>query len=80
MTEYGRWLGRENGDEMIRAVMGNGCSKKQAKDVITTYCMIFGIEVDTKEWDDLMRWAYDTYNCWFDSIDKFDMYMCRDLV
>ena len=80
MTEFGRWLGQSNGDEMLSTVLRNDCTKEQARAAITNYCIIFGINVDTKEWDDLIRWAYDTYNCWFNNYNEFDNFMCADLV
>lgn len=79
MTEFGRWLGAENGKLMLIAVFNN-CTKEQARAAVTTYCCIFGIEVDTKQWDDLMRWIYDFYNSWFNDFDEMDMFMCENLV
>lgn len=79
MTEFGKWLGAENGKEMLCAVFDN-CTKEQARAAVTTYCCIFGIEVDTKQWDDLMWWIYDCYNSWFNDFDEMDMFMCENLV
>lgn len=81
MTEFGRWLGKENGKELLRAVFSD-CSKEQARAAVTTYCMIFGIQVDTKEWDDLMDWIWIYYDSWFEENDfeGFEMYMSELLV
>lgn len=81
MTEFGKWLGAENGKELLRAVFSD-CSKEQARAAVTTYCMIFGIQVDTKEWDDLMDWIWIYYDSWFEENDfeGFEMYMSELLV
>ena len=79
MTSFGKWLGEENGKQMLSAVF-DYCTKEQARAAVTTYCCIFGIEVDTKQWDDLMRWIYDCYNSWFNDFDEMDMFMCENLV
>ena len=79
MTNFGKWLGAENGKEMLSAVF-DYCTKEQARAAVTTYCCIFDIEVDTKQWDDLMRWIYDFYNSWFNDFDEMDMFMCENLV
>lgn len=79
MTSFGKWLGAYNGKEMLSAVFDN-CTKEQARAAVTTYCCIFGIEVDTKQWDDLMWWIYDCYNSWFNDFDEMDMFMCENLV
>ena len=76
---FGEWLGKENGKTMLAEVFKDG-TVNQAKAAITTYCCIFDIEVDTREWDELIRWTYDYYNSWFDTYDEFDAYMCADLV
>lgn len=49
--------------------------------LVTTYCTIFDIEVDTYEWDELINvmWGIckDRYNC---TKDDFDNEMSRDLI
>ena len=79
MTSFGKWLGAENGKTMLSEVFNN-CTKEQAKAAVTTYCCIFGIEVDTNRLDSLMQWIYDNYNSWFDTFEEMDMFMCQDLV
>ena len=79
MTSFGKWLGAENGKQMLSAVFDD-CTVDQAKNAVTTYCIIFGIEVDTKQWDDLMDWIWEHWNSWFDTKETMDMFMCRDLV
>ena len=79
MTSFGKWLGAENGKQMLSAVF-DYCTKEQARAAVTTYCCIFDIEVDTRQWDDLMRWIYDCYNSWFNDFDEMDMFMCENLV
>ena len=79
MTEFGRWLGKENGKELLRAVFAD-CTKEQARAALTTYCIIFDIEVDTVEWDDLIRWMEKNWNSWFEDKDDFDLYMSALLV
>ena len=79
MSNFGEWFGKYNGKNMLAAVLPDA-TKEQARAAITTYCMIFDIEVDTKDWDDLMVYVYNCWNCWFDSIDEMDNYMCELLV
>lgn len=80
MTGFGRWLGEENGKEMLRAVFTDNCTKEQARAAVTTYCIIFDVNVDQRPWDELMRWIWDFYNSWFDGFDEMDDYFCGNLV
>lgn len=79
MTSFGKWLGKENGKTMLSEVF-NDCTLDQARAAVTNYCIIFGIEVDTKEWDELMNWIWEYWNSWFDEKETMDMFMCRYLV
>ena len=79
MSNFGEWFGEYNGKNMLAAVLPDA-TKEQARAVITTYCMIFDIEVDTKGWDDLMVYVYNCWNCWFNSIDEMDSYMCELII
>lgn len=79
MTDFGKFLGKENGKTMLTEVLKD-CTVEQARSAVTTYCMIFGIEVDSKEWDELIRWIDENYNNWFDSRDELDDYLCVNLV
>lgn len=79
MTEFGRWLGTENGKSMLHEILKN-CTKEQARAAVTTYCIIYDINVDQRPWDELMRWIWDYYNSWFEEFDEMDMYMCELLV
>ena len=81
MTSFGRWLGERNGEVMLFEVLGEyGCTQEQARAAVTTYCLIFGIQVDTDEWDSLMDKCYTNCNCWFDSLEEFDQFMCGLLI
>jgi len=78
---FADWLGKENGKTMMAEIFGDGgSSPEQARASLTTYCYLFNVEVDTREWDELIRWLYDCYNSWFDTIDEFDNFMAEDLV
>lgn len=79
MTEFGRWLGTENGKSMLHEIL-KYCTKEQARAAVTTYCILFRIEVDTLQWDELMTWIWEYYNSWFDEFDEMDMYMSELLV
>ncbi len=79
MTEFGKWLGESNGKEMLAAVFTHS-TKEQQRSALTTYCIIFGINVDTFEWDALIDYVYENYNNWADSKEEFDDYMCELLV
>lgn len=81
MTNFGNWLGKENGKTMLSEILADyTISEEQARATVTTYCILFEIQVDTKEWDDLMWWIYDNYNSWFDTFDELDGFMCALLV
>lgn len=80
MTSFGRWLGEHNGESMLASAFGEDLTKEQARCVVTTYCILFDIEVDTRGWDDLMKYIYVHYNSWFDSYSVMDDYMCEFLV
>lgn len=79
MSEFGRWLGKENAKTMVFEIMKD-CSKEQALSAVTTYCMILDVEVDTREWDELMREVWTDYNSWFDSFDEMENFFCQYLV
>lgn len=80
MNEFGKWLGKSNGDAMLASVLVEDITEEQARAAITNYCIIFGITVDTNEWDELIDRTYNYYNCWFDTKDEFDNYMAALLV
>ena len=79
MTSFGKWLGAENGKTMLAEVFAD-CTVDQAKAAITTYCIIFGIEIDTNQWDNLMDWVWTYWNSWFDTKETMEMFMCENLV
>lgn len=80
MTEFGKWMGKSNGLAMVSDVLNQDVTQEQARAVVTTYCILFGIEVDTAEWDHLMNHIWDCFNCWFNDFNEMDMFMCKDLV
>lgn len=79
-TPFGNWLGESNGINILSDIFNTNCTKKQARAAVTTYCILFGIEVDTREWDELISWIDGCYNYWFNSTDELDEFMCEDLV
>lgn len=80
MTEFGKWLGKSNGLTMVCDVLEQDVTQEQARAAVTTYCILFGVEVDTADWDYLINHIWTYYNSWFDDIDELDMFMCQDLV
>lgn len=80
MTNFGEWLGKSNGQTMIAECMKENITEEQARAVVTTYCIIFDVEVDTREWDELMRYIWNCFNSWFGDFDEMDNYMCKLLV
>lgn len=80
MTDFGRWLRESNGKQMLSDIAKENVSSKQMRAAITTYCILFDINVDSREWDELMRWLWKYYNSWFDEFETMDMFMCADLV
>lgn len=78
ITEFGKWLGKENAKTMISELSDH--SPHQFRAAITVYCCLFDIEVDTREWDKLIDYYYEHYNSWFNSKEEFDLFMSEDLV
>lgn len=61
-NEFGRWLGESNGKEMIASIFkDNNLTAAQAAAVVTTYCLLFDVKVDTMEWDKLIAWLWLDY-------------------
>ena len=78
---FADFLGEYNGKEMIRAILlDNSVTKEQARAAVTTYCVLFDVEVDTRPWDDLMAEIFAYYNCFFSTYQEMDDYMCELLV
>lgn len=78
MTNFGSWLGKSNGKEMLYEVAnyGMGCSQKYIASAITTYCILFGIEEDTEEWYELLKdickyWNGETYEHFVEYVRNF---------
>ena len=63
MTHFGKWLGKNNGKQMLYEVAkyGMGCAPKYMASAITTYCILFGVEEDTEEWYELLKDVCETY-------------------
>ena len=74
MKEFGKWLGRANVEVMVAECLKEDCSVEQMKAVVMTYCMIFGIEPHSDDWEALLRKIYDYYNCWFESFEELKDY------
>ena len=72
-------LGKKSLDIMLSELIPDA-TKEQARAVITVYCMLLNIEVDTIAWDYLIRDIFFTYNEWFDDMEKMDKYMSEFLV
>ena len=79
-NSFGKWLGESNGKAMVYSILEADVTEEQARSAVTTYCLLFDVEVDTKEWDELINHIYECYNCWFDTKDEFDNYMAALLV
>ena len=79
-NEFGKWLGKSNGRTMISSIVNEDCTLAQFRAAVTTYCMLFHIEVDTKEWDDLIMDLFGFYNSWISDFNAFDSYMSELLV
>lgn len=80
MTEFGKWLGKSNGKDMIADCLKEDITYDQAACVVTTYCILFSINVDTKEWDDLMAYIWEYYNCWFATYEDMDRELAKFLI
>ena len=80
MTEFGKWLGNSNGLSMVCDVLSQDVTQEQARAAVTTYCILFGVEVDSARWDYLMNHIWTCFNCWFNDFDEMVNFMCKDLV
>lgn len=74
---FGNWLGKENGKTMLSEVFED-CSQREARCAVVTYCKIFGIKLDTEEWNELIEWIDEFYNSWFKDKEELDEYMRLD--
>ena len=79
-TSFGKWLGKSNGMDMLSDILKEDITMEQARAAVTTYCILFGIAVDTREWVELMQWIFECYNCWFDTFDDMNNFMCELLI
>lgn len=53
------------------------------RSILETICLIEGIEVDTRAWDNMILDLYNTNQMekyWFNNYDNFDNYMAMNLV
>ena len=69
MKEFGKWLGRANGEVMVADCLKDDCTAEQMKAVVTTYCIIFDVTPGSAAWNELLHMIYENYNSWFDSFD-----------
>lgn len=79
MKQFAKYLGKNNADTMLAELLENA-TKEQARAAVTVYCMLLDIEVDTIDWDYLIRDLFFTYNSWFDDMEEMDDYMAELLV
>lgn len=78
--KFGEWLGESNGKTMLFEILKEDISKEQARAAVTTYCILFDINVDTAKWDTLMAEIWKYYNGWFETFDEMDGFMCGLLI
>ena len=76
---FADYIGYDNGKSMVFELLSKDITKEQAKDIITTFCILFDVEPDTRSWDDLLRDVFDYYNSWFDDFDEMDLFLGQDL-
>ena len=85
MTEFARWLGEHNAETMLFDLLRDVGTKEQARAVWTTYCLLLGLEPDTKPYDEMLHRFWATYWCFnldrseydegHDDYDVFDLFM-----
>lgn len=81
MTDFGKWLGKSNADNMLAELLAEASTEKQFRAVWTTYCMMFELNPDTAEYDNKLMEIYECY--WHfhaDSYDEYDLFMSELLV
>jgi hypothetical protein len=72
MTEFARWLGEHNADTMLSDLLREARTEKQARAVWTTYCLLMGLEPDTKPYDNMLLTVWNEY--WSFGVNKRGLY------
>lgn len=76
MTDFGKWIGKHNADNMLAELFMQDLTKEQFRAVWTTYCLILGLEPDTAEYDRKLReicndyWHFD-----WNGYDEYNLFM-----
>lgn len=75
MTDSGRFLGKTNGFNILGDCLSEDITMEQARACIVAHCIMFGIKPDTAAWDEVIDFAFDNYNVWFDTYNEMEEYV-----
>lgn len=73
MTDFVKWLGKSNADNMLADLLKEEVvTKEQFRAIWTTYCLMLDLQPDTAEYDNKLLEIYDNY--WSFSVKNYDEY------
>ena len=76
MTNFGKWLGKHNADNMLAELLIENLTMEQFRAIWTTYCIMLGLEPDTAEYDNKLLEIYKCYWCFgVDDYEEYDLFM-----
>ena len=76
MTNFGKWLGKNNADSMLAELLMENLTMKQFRAIRTTYCIMLDLEPDTSEYDNKLLEIYNDYWCFgVDDYEEYDLFM-----
>ena len=76
MTDFAKWLGKNNTDSMLANLFTEDLTKEQFRAIWTTYCIMLGLEVDTSVYDNKLLEVYNYYwNFSVKDYEEYDLFM-----
>lgn len=76
MTNFTKWLGKNNADNMLADLLMENLTMEQFRAIWTTYCIMLNLEPDTSEYDNKLLEIYNNY--WgfgVEDYEEYDLYM-----
>ena len=76
MTNFVKWLGKHNVDNMLAELLMVDLTKEQFRAIWTTYCIMLNLEPDTGKYDDKLLEVYNNYWCFgTKDYEEYDLFM-----
>lgn len=76
MTNFGKWLGKHNADNMLAELLMENLTMEQFRSIWTTYCIMLDLEPDTAEYDNTLLEIYNNYwDFHVEDYEEFDLFM-----